>query len=283
MQLSEAGTDRALARIFAEHPGTGACLYWLGQAGFVIDGGGHRLVIDPYLSDSLAEKYQGTKFPHKRMMTAPVAAQDIGHVDLVLATHAHTDHLDPATLAPLLTANPNALLLAPAAVADMALTRSGIGSDRLIAMDAGGLAQPSADLHIKATRAAHEELKRDAAGRHHFLGYAITLDGKTIFHSGDTVPYLGQVEEVAALKADLALLPVNGRDPQRVAQGVPGNLNLSEAVDLAANAGIAAMIAHHFDLFAFNTIARAEIDALAARETRVHLCGARVGVQYRLG
>ena len=35
-------------------------LYWLGQAGFVLDIGAHRLLIDPYLSDSLAAKYAGT-------------------------------------------------------------------------------------------------------------------------------------------------------------------------------------------------------------------------------
>lgn len=283
MLLSESSTDGALAQILAEPPGSSVSLYWLGQAGFVIDGGGHRLVIDPYLSDSLAEKYRATTYPHTRMMAAPVAPHDIGHVDLVLATHAHTDHLDGATLSPLLTANPRASLLAPAAMADVALARGGIGRECLITMDAGQAAQPLAEVHIRATRAAHEELRRDAAGRHLFLGYGITLAGKTIFHSGDTVPYAGQVEEVAALKADLALLPVNGRDPQRAEQGVPGNLHLSEAVELAANAGIAAMIAHHFDLFTFNTIARAEIDALAAREKRVHLCGARVDVQYRLG
>jgi hypothetical protein len=42
----------------------GITLYWLGQAGFVIQAGGRRLVIDPYLSDTLAEKYEGTATPH---------------------------------------------------------------------------------------------------------------------------------------------------------------------------------------------------------------------------
>jgi L-ascorbate metabolism protein UlaG (beta-lactamase superfamily) len=44
-------------------------LYWLGQAGFLIDAAPEhaprplRLLIDPYLSDSLAEKYRGKEFP----------------------------------------------------------------------------------------------------------------------------------------------------------------------------------------------------------------------------
>ncbi|MBO6638790.1 MAG: MBL fold metallo-hydrolase [Roseitalea sp.] len=283
MPLSETDLSDPLATVLAEPPGDDVQLHWLGQAGFVIDGGRRRVVIDPYLSHSLAIKYRGRPFPHTRMMPAPVAPDDVGHVDLVLATHAHTDHLDPGTLPALMSANPGALLLVPAAIDTVAIARSGIGSNRLIGVDAGDVREPVAGLRITATRAAHETMQRDAAGRHLFLGYAIALGDVTIFHSGDTVPYEGQIEEVAALKADLALLPVNGRDAERAAQGVPGNLHLAEAADLAAGAGIPAVIAHHFDMFAFNTVPRAKIDAFAASESRLYLCGARAGVQYRLG
>jgi len=282
MPLSETDLTAPLANVLAQPPGDGVRLCWLGQAGFVIDGGRRRVVIDPYLSDSLAEKYRGSHFPHKRMMPAPVAPEDIRHVDMVLATHAHTDHLDPGTLPALMTANPATLLLVPAAVEELALERGSIGAERLVTIDAGDTAKPVTGLHVTATRAAHETLQRDASGRHLFLGYAITLGGVTIFHSGDTVPYEGQIEEVAALKADLALLPVNGRDAERAQHGVPGNLDLAEAADLAAKAGIPAMIAHHFDMFAFNTISPLKVEAFAQGETRIYLRGARTGVQYRL-
>ena len=65
----------------------GVTFYWLGQAGFVIDAGPHRLLIDPYLSDTLAAKYAGTAYPHERMMAAPISPGELGHVDLVLVTH----------------------------------------------------------------------------------------------------------------------------------------------------------------------------------------------------
>jgi hypothetical protein len=44
-----------LAQALARPRDAAPALYWLGQGGFVIDAGGKRLVIDPYLSDSLAE------------------------------------------------------------------------------------------------------------------------------------------------------------------------------------------------------------------------------------
>ena len=47
-------------------------LQWLGQAGFVLRLGGHTVVIDPYLSDSLAAKYAGTLFEHNRAFSPPV-------------------------------------------------------------------------------------------------------------------------------------------------------------------------------------------------------------------
>ena len=39
-------------------------LWWLGQSGFLIQCGGVHLLVDPYLSDSLTEKYATTDKPH---------------------------------------------------------------------------------------------------------------------------------------------------------------------------------------------------------------------------
>ena len=56
-------------------------LFWLGQAGFWIDTGAHRILIDPYLSDSLAIKYAGKPNDHKRMMPAPIGVEDLPRPD----------------------------------------------------------------------------------------------------------------------------------------------------------------------------------------------------------
>ena len=282
MQLTETPFTEPLANILAKPPGQAIRLFWLGQAGFVIEGNRRRVVIDPYLSDSLAEKYRGSEFPHRRMMPAPVSAAQLTYVDLVLATHAHSDHLDPGTLPELMAANPRAKLVAPRAAASLALERSGVSTARLIAVDAGQTVSPMPGVEIICTRAAHETLARDEAGHYKFLGLALRFGSVCLYHSGDTVPFEGQLEEVASLKADVALLPVNGRDAKRAAKGVPGNLQLAEAVALARSAGIRALIAHHFDLFAFNTIPRADIEATAAKETSVQVKAASLGVCYRI-
>lgn len=80
--------------------------YWLGQAGFVMRAGGLRILVDPYLSDTLGDKYRGTTTPHDRMMPVPVSVEALGAVDLALLTHHHTDHMDPGTLVALASRNP---------------------------------------------------------------------------------------------------------------------------------------------------------------------------------
>lgn len=229
----------------------GAQVWWLGQAGFLIVQNGLRIVIDPYLSDSLAEKYQGTAFPHRRMMPPPVAPDGLRNVDWVLCTHAHTDHMDPGTLPALLAANPAARALVPRAEVEKALAR-GIPADRLVTIDAG----ESLDLGgvtCIAIPAAHEQMTRTEAG-HLYLGYVLAGGGTSLWHSGDTIPWPGQAEWLLPFRVDLALLPVNGRDAIRAANGVPGNLTLPEALLLADGIGARAMLGHHFGLFDFNTL-----------------------------
>ncbi len=249
-------------------PGAGAALsaWWLGQAGFLIEAGGVRLVVDAYLSDSLAVKYRGKPFPHVRMVPPPIDPGALRDVDLVLATHAHTDHMDPGTLGPISAANPGCRFVVPAAHSALALSR-GVPEDRLI----GAVAHASVDVagvRIHPLPSAHEDLAVDAAGWHLFLGYVVELPGVTVYHSGDCVPYPDLPAFLSPHQVDLALLPVNGRDAQRTAAGILGNFTLEEAVALSAGCRFGAVIGHHFGLFDFNTIdpqaARARIAARPA-------------------
>jgi L-ascorbate metabolism protein UlaG (beta-lactamase superfamily) len=91
---------------------------------------------------------------------------------------------------------------------------------------------------------------RDGACR--FLGYVFEGDGIRVYHAGDTIPYDGLAGEVRGLSPDVALLPINGRDAEREALGIVGNLDESEAVALAVEAGVELLVPMHWDMFAAN-------------------------------
>ena len=234
-------------------------LAWLGQAGFLLQWGACRMVIDPYLSDSLAKKYQGTEFPHVRMMQPPVNPDELTSIQYVLITHAHTDHMDPDTLRPLAAANPACRFIVPAAEREKALQR-GIPADRLVLVD-DGLELPLEDqFRLTPVAAAHEQLRVDSQGQHHFLGFLIANETSTIYHSGDCVPYDGLDGRLEKYTIDLAILPINGRDKIRRSRGVPGNFHFEEAIALCRNQAIPNLVPCHFGMFEFNTVDPATVD-----------------------
>jgi L-ascorbate metabolism protein UlaG (beta-lactamase superfamily) len=216
-------------------------LWWLGQSGFLVAHGGRHLLLDPYLSDSLTRKYADTDKPHVRMTERVIEPERLGFVDVVTASHAHTDHLDPDTL----RAIPTAELVAPAAHRELAAERAGREPKPI---DAGETVTV-AGFEITAVPAAHEAIERDDAGRMLHLGYVVRCGPFALYHAGDTIPYEGMAQRVGG-GIDVALLPINGRAPER---RVAGNLNGEEAAALAHAIGARLAVPMHFEMFEFNT------------------------------
>jgi L-ascorbate metabolism protein UlaG (beta-lactamase superfamily) len=67
--------------------------------------------------------------------------------------------------------------------------------------------------------------------------------------------YDGMVDRLRQWSIDVALLPINGRAPER---RVAGNLTGAEAARLAKDIGADVVIPCHFDMFEFNTASPAE-------------------------
>ena len=255
--------------------------YWLGQAGFLFRGPNYTWLIDPYLSDRLADKYRDKPLSHVRMMPAPVAVSQLGRVDLVLCTHRHGDHLDPPTLENIAEQNQKARFVLPAGIKkEVAQIKLPQGNILWTVPD-----QPLdyGPLTVTAVPAAHEFFGYDAAGNHTFVGYNCLFAGRSIYHSGDTVLYPGLTHRLRTAGPDVALLPVNGRRPELAAQGIAGNLSLEEAIALCLEADIPNLLAHHFGLFAFNTIDPRLIDAASLTVAdRLTLVKAELGKRYYL-
>lgn len=225
-------------------------VWWLGQSGFLLRCGGHFALLDPYLSDSLTEKYAATDKPHVRVTGRVIAPERLTGIEVISSSHNHTDHLDAETLRPLLAANPQARLIIPEANRTFVANRLGISASEPVGLDDGTSATVGA-FTFHGVAAAHNELTRDDAGHHQFLGYVIRCGRWTVYHSGDTLLYPSLVEKLRALAPiDLALLPINGHKPGR---RVAGNLDGREAAQLAHAIGARCVVPCHCEMFAFNT------------------------------
>ena len=236
-------------------------MWWMGQSGFLIKWQGRGLLFDPYLSESLTVKYSTTDKPHVRMTERVVDPALLKDITVITSTHNHTDHLDAETIHPLLKTNPKLQLVLPEANIEFAEERLGNDCPELIGLDEGKMVQ-TGGFEFHAVAAAHNEIKKDKAGRNHFIGIIVKFADWTIYHSGDTLWHEGLVPELIQHDVDIAFVPINGNKPER---RVAGNLNGTEAAALAKAIGARIAIPHHFDMFEFNTESPEEFRAACER------------------
>ena len=246
------------------------CLWWLGQSGFLLQWQDRHLLLDPYLSDSLTKKYANTDKPHVRMTARAIDPAALDFIDVVTSSHNHTDHLDGETLGPILRVNKGIVLISPAANRQFVAERLGIDPSIPVGLEIGQSKQAGPFL-IEAVPAAHEELGPQ------FVGYIVRFGPWTIYHSGDTLLYEGMAERLRPYKVDVALLPINGRKPER---RVAGNLNASEAAQLGRQIGARTVIPCHYEMFEFNTADPTDFAAACktiGQPFRTLRCGERWG------
>lgn len=224
-------------------------LWWLGQSGYLLQWNGTRILIDPYLSDSLTKKYAATDKPHTRMSERVLKPELLYDVLAVSSSHNHTDHLDAETLVPILKNNPGIKFIIPEANREFVAERVhcarnfpiGLNDDKSVTVG---------EFTYRGIPAKHNELERDEKGNCRFMGYVIEFGKYRIYHSGDTLWFDGMVELLKPFAIDVAILPINGNKPERK---VAGNLDGREAAALGKSIHAGCVIPCHYDMFHFNT------------------------------
>jgi L-ascorbate 6-phosphate lactonase len=207
-----------------------ACLWFLGQSGFVIKSAGVTVVIDPYLSDSVAKVSPALT----RSYPAPIEPSEL-KVDIYIATHDHLDHLDPQTVADY-QHKITTMFVGPRFVCKK-FADLGIRRQNIVRIDSGE-SKKVAGVDISGIyTVANEPGAIDTAG------YKIAFtNGRSVYHTADTgfSPLLTQ----CAPSAEVGLFCINGKW---------GNLNIEQAAELAGKVNPRFAIPHHYDLMKLNS------------------------------
>ncbi|MBL7745817.1 MAG: MBL fold metallo-hydrolase [Chitinophagaceae bacterium] len=224
-------------------------IWWLGQSGYLLQWNGKRVLIDPYLSDSLTTKYATTDKPHTRMSELVIKPELLKGISVVTSSHNHTDHLDAETLIPVLKNNSDAQFIIPEANRDFVAERVKCDNGFPIGLN-DGRSLTIGEFTFHGIPAKHNQIDRDEKGNCKYIGYVIEFGPYKIYHSGDTLWFEEMETLLKPFRLDLALLPINGNDPARK---VAGNLDVKEAAQLAKLLGVNCVIPCHYDMFLFNT------------------------------
>lgn len=200
---------------------------WLTQNGFVFENSKIKVMVDPYLSDSLGK----IKPEKSRRIPADTSFLAVDP-DVVLVTHEHIDHLDPESIDGILkNSTKEIVFLASESAYNKLLPMCEKHNLVLLAphsvYSVGGVT-------FYSVHAEHSD--REAVG-------FIIDDGKQTFYiSGDTLYNYEVIDDVLDLApdgVDFAFLPINGRG---------NNMNARDAADFAYEIGAKCAIPTHYGL-----------------------------------
>ena len=240
-------------------------LTWLGQAGFVLELDGLRVLIDPFTSDH-----------ETRLVSAPDEESLATGVDWLLVTHEHLDHFVVGFVRALDRHSPGAGLVVPSPLVEEAeriAPRLGVvgvrPGDRTRLSDRVGVHVMPAWHGIEPADGYTQGF--DETGGSRFVGFVVGTADVSIYHSGDSIVTDELRAALAGEQIDVALLPINGRDYYRESLGLVGNMDGREALHLARELGVQLLVPMHWDLFAGNTVRPGALVDEASIEADIHV------------
>lgn len=176
---------------------------WLGQAGLLFETDKLKIMIDPYLSDSV-EKINPKNY---RRVPVDESLFDI-RPDVMIFTHNHLDHYDPETVTRFIRDDTDVLVLAPTSVWNE-VRRLG-GDNNYVKLDRH-TQWTEQGVRFTAVKAEHSDISP--------IGVIIDDGEKKYYVTGDTL-YNEEIFEDIPDGIFALFLPVNG---------VGNNMNMTDA------------------------------------------------------
>ena len=198
-------------------------IFWLGHDSFRLKG--EKVVyIDPWKLAPGAEK-----------------------ADVILVTHEHYDHYSEDDIAKISRAD--TVVVAPASVA---AKRAG---KTMVVKPGDKVSAAGVAIEVVSAYNANKKFHPKSAGH---VGYIVTLNGKRIYHAGDT----DLIPEMTQIKADIALLPVSGTYVMTAVEAAEAANTIKPALAIPMHYGDPAVVGSRSDAEEFKRRARVPVEIL---------------------
>lgn len=207
------------------------CITWIGHASFLIQTHEVNVLIDPIWSKWLKVI--------KRLKQPGFEIHHLPSIDFVLVTHAHFDHLDRRTLARVAADQP---IVVPIGVGNLV---HDLGFNIVHELDYWQKVKLG-PIEVSLTPCAHWGARFLADLHRGFGGFVLKMDGRTIFHCGDSAYFDGFKEIGDRYAIDIALLPIGGYDAPT---GREVHMNPEQAVQAFKELGANTLVPMHYGSF----------------------------------
>ena len=192
---------------------------WLGQAGLLFETNDIKIMIDPYLSNSVVKinpnNYRRVPVDERFFDVKP---------DVMIFTHNHLDHYDPETVPHFIREDTAVTVLAPWSVWNEVKQLGGRENNYIVFNRKTQWTERG--VRFSAVKAEHSD--------EYAIGVILEVEGKTYYITGDTL-YNETIFDDLPKEIDVVFLPVNG---------LGNNMNMTDAKRFCERIGAKAVPMH---------------------------------------
>jgi L-ascorbate metabolism protein UlaG (beta-lactamase superfamily) len=238
--LRKPAVDVPLVRTLTPPTGPEPRVTWFGHASALLELDGARVLLDPVWSDRCSPSQ---KVGPKRLHAMPVPLTALGHLDAVVISHDHYDHLDMDSVVEL-AARTTADFVVPLGIGAH-LERWGVAPDRIVECD-WEESHSVAGLTLTCVESQHFSGRGFSRDGTLWGSWVVAGPSGRVFFSGDT-GYFDGYPRIAATHGpfDLALMAVGMYDPA----WRPIHLDPEEAVAATVELGSPLLLPIHWCTF----------------------------------
>jgi L-ascorbate metabolism protein UlaG (beta-lactamase superfamily) len=225
----------------SEWRNTQVSLAWLGHSTVLINFFGVTILTDPVLFPRVGIRFLGITIGPKRLTAPALHFHDLPHIDVILLSHAHFDHLDLRTLrcfdetTGVITARATSDILKHTRFSNVAELDWG---------ESNTLRAAAGEMVIAAFPVKHWGARTQHDSHRGYNGYLIQRNGRRIIFAGDTAV----TESFAALRRhgpiDVAIMSISAYNPWIQSHCTP-----EQAVQMANAAGARFIVPVHHQTF----------------------------------